>query len=47
MGGTSNDILDRMRSREVEGVFYSKKALALAAKDLLTAGLDRDIDVSA
>jgi|SRR5581483_5157030 len=48
MTGTSDDILDTMRTREVTGVFHSKKALELAAQDLLTAGVDRaDIDVSA
>ena len=37
-----------MRTREVTGVFHSKKALELAAQDLLMAGVDRaDIDISA
>jgi hypothetical protein len=44
----SEDILDRMRTREVTGVFRSRKALIDAADDLLAAGFDRaDIDVSA
>jgi hypothetical protein len=48
MAGTRDDILDRTRTREVTGVFHSKKALELAAQDLLMAGADRaDIDVSA
>ena len=45
---SSEDILDRMRTREVTGVFHSRKALVDAAEDLLVAGIDRaDIDVSA
>src|SRR6202165_2777715 len=45
---SSEDILDRMRTREVTGVFHSRKALIDAAEDLLVAGIDRaDIDVSA
>lgn len=48
MVGTPDNILDRTRTREVTGVFHSKKALELAAQDLLIAGVDRaDIDVSA
>jgi hypothetical protein len=48
MHGSSDDILDRMRMREVTGVFRSRKALLAAAQELLTAGNDRaDIDVSA
>jgi hypothetical protein len=48
MHGPSDDILDRMRTREVTGVFHSRKALHAAAQDLLLAGIDRaDIDVSA
>jgi hypothetical protein len=48
MHGSSDDILDRMRTREVTGVFHSRKALVAAARDLLVAGVDRaDIDVSA
>jgi hypothetical protein len=48
MHGTSDDILDRMRTREVTGVFHSRKALLTAAQELLVAGFDRaDIDVSA
>jgi hypothetical protein len=48
MAGTSDEILDKTRTREVTGVFHSKKALELAAQDLLMAGVDRaDIDVSA
>ncbi len=47
MAGTSDDVLDRTRTREVTGVFHSKKALELAAQDLLLAGVDRaDVDVS-
>ena len=48
MQTSSDDILDRMRTREVTGVFHSRKALIAAAEDLLVAGVDRaDIDVSA
>jgi hypothetical protein len=48
MHGSPDDILDRMRTREVTGVFHSRKALDAAAQDLLVAGIDRaDIDVSA
>jgi hypothetical protein len=48
MQGPSEDILDRMRTREVTGVFHSRKALIEAAEELLVAGIDRaDIDVSA
>ena len=48
MAGTPDDILDRAPTREVTGVFHSKKALELAAQDLLMTGVDRaDIDVSA
>ena len=46
--GASDEVLDRMRTREVTGVFHSKKALELAVQDLLMVGVDRaDIDVSA
>jgi hypothetical protein len=45
---SSEDILDRMRTREVTGVFHSRKALIDAVEELLVAGIDRaDIDVSA
>jgi hypothetical protein len=45
---SSEDILDRMRTREVTGVFHSRKALIDAAEELLVAGIDRaDVDVSA
>jgi hypothetical protein len=48
MAGMRDDILDKTRTREVTGVFHSKRALELAAQDLLMAGVDRaDIDVSA
>jgi hypothetical protein len=48
MPGSSDDILDRVPSREVTGVFHSRKKLDAAAQDLLVAGNDRaDIDVSA
>ena len=48
MAGTSDEVLDRTRTREVTGVFHSKKTLELAAQDLLMTGVDRaDIDVSA
>ncbi len=44
----SDDILEQVSSREVTGVFHSRKALIDAADDLLVAGFDRaDIDVSA
>jgi hypothetical protein len=42
------DVLDRVRTREVTGVFHSRRALDTAAQDLLSSGFDRaDIDVSA
>src|SRR4030081_1152312 len=48
MHESSDDILDRVRTREVTGVFHSRKALLAAAQELLVAGIDRaDIDVSA
>ena len=43
-----SDVLDRVRTREVTGVFHSRRALDTAAQDLLSSGFDRaDIDVSA
>src|SRR5258707_11233209 len=48
MLGSSDDILDKVRTREVTGAFHSRKALDAAVQDLLVAGYDRaDIDVSA
>jgi hypothetical protein len=48
MHGSSDDILDLLRTREVTGVFHSRNALIAAAEQLLVAGFDRaDIDVSA
>ena len=48
MHGSSDDILERIRTREVTGVFHSRRALATAIQDLLVAGIDRaDIDISA
>jgi hypothetical protein len=48
MQGPSDDVLERIRAREVTGVFHSRKALVAAAEELLVAGIDRaDIDVSA
>ena len=48
MHGSTDDILDRVRSREATGVFHSRKTLDAAVQDLLVAGIDRaDIDVSA
>ena len=48
MHASSDDILEQVRSREVTGVFHSRKALIDAADDLLVAGFDRaNIDVSA
>jgi hypothetical protein len=48
MHASSDDILERVRRREVTGVFHSRKTLIDAADDLLAAGFDRaDIDVSA
>jgi hypothetical protein len=48
MHAMSDDILEQVSSREVTGVFRSRKALIDAADDLLVAGFDRaDIDVSA
>ncbi|NEW96688.1 hypothetical protein [Rhodopseudomonas sp. BR0G17] len=46
---TSTDtILDRDRTREVTGVFHSRRTLDDAVQDLLLSGVDRsDIDVSA
>ena len=47
MQGSSDDILERIRTREVTGVFHSRKALVAAAEELLVAGIDRaDIDIS-
>jgi hypothetical protein len=47
MQGSSDDILERTRAREVTGVFHSRKALVAAAEELLVAGIDRaDIDIS-
>ena len=43
-----SDVLDRVRTREVTGVFHSRRALDTAVQDLLSSGFDRaDIDVSA
>jgi hypothetical protein len=48
MSGSADDVLDRLRTREVTGVFYSRKALDAAAQELLISGIDRaDIDVGA
>jgi hypothetical protein len=48
MSGSLDDILDRIRRREVTGVLHSRRALEAAAQDLLISGIDRaDIDVSA
>lgn len=48
MHASSDDILDQVRTREVTGVFHSRKALDAAVQDLLLADVDRaDIDVSA
>ena len=48
MHALSDDILEQVSSREVTGVFRSRKTLIDAADDLLVAGFDRaDIDVSA
>jgi hypothetical protein len=48
MLASSDDVLDKVRTREVTGVFHSRKALVDAAEELLVAGFDRaDIDVSA
>ncbi|MGZ3293761.1 MAG: hypothetical protein ACXU9D_10880 [Xanthobacteraceae bacterium] len=48
MLASSDDVLDEVRTREVTGVFHSRKALVDAAEELLVAGFDRaDIDVSA
>jgi len=48
MHALSDDILEQVSSREVTGVFHSRKALIDAADDLLVAGFDRaDLDVSA
>src|ERR1700724_677336 len=48
MPASSDDILDLVRTREVTGVFHSRKALDAAVQDLLLADVDRaDSDVSA
>jgi hypothetical protein len=48
MRASLDDTLDRIRTREVTGVFHARKALVAAAEELLLAGFDRaDIDVSA
>ena len=48
MLASSDDVLDKVRTREVTGVFHSRKALVDAAEELLVSGFDRaDIDVSA
>jgi hypothetical protein len=48
MHASSDDILGLVRTREVTGVFHSRKAFDAAVQDLLLADLDRaDIDVSA
>jgi hypothetical protein len=48
MQGLSDDIVERTRTREVTGVFYSRTALIAAAEELLLSGIDRaDLDVSA
>src|ERR1700727_415135 len=48
MLASSDDVLDKVRTHEVTGVFHSRKALVDAAEELLVAGFDRaDIDVSA
>ena len=47
MQGWSDDILEKARTREVTGVFRSRKALDATVQELLLAGYDRaDIDVS-
>jgi hypothetical protein len=48
MLASSDDILDKVRTREVTGVFHSRGALLTAAEELLVGGIDRaDIDISA
>jgi hypothetical protein len=48
MNQPSNVTLDRVRVREVTGVFHSRDGLNAAVEDLLLAGFDRaDIDVVA
>src|ERR1700694_5672013 len=48
MQESSDDILEKVRTREVTGIFHSRKALDAAVQELLVAGYDRaDIDVSA
>jgi hypothetical protein len=45
---STDTILDRSRTREVTGVFHSRRTLDDAAQDLLLSGFDRsDIDLSA
>src|SRR5262245_34220364 len=46
LGDQSEAVIDRVKVREVSGVFRTRKALDAAANDLLTAGFDRaDIDL--
>src|ERR1700758_3147269 len=46
MGGSLDEVIDRVKLREVAGVFHSYDALDAAADDLLQSGFDRaDIDV--
>jgi hypothetical protein len=48
MRASPDDTLDRMRTREVTGVFHARKAFVAAAEELLVSGFDRaDIDISA
>jgi hypothetical protein len=48
MPRSTDTILDRTRTREVTGVFHSRRTLDDAAQDLLVSGFDRaDIDLSA
>src|SRR5712672_4402605 len=47
MQESSDDILETVRTREVTGVFHSRKALDATVQELLGSGYDRaDIDVS-
>ena len=48
MGTTSDEVIERTKAREVEGVFHSREALEVTVEALMLAGVDRtDIDALA
>ena len=48
MLASSDDVLDKVPTREVTGVFHSREELVATAEELLAAGIDRaDVDISA